>query len=212
MLVQVHNMAVGWKSLTQGCLTCNLPLPMPRLCPTILNHAVQLMIWTTSKCWAPPIHLTWEGEIPHINMSKLVVHWYDGLVEDAEALDGPQIENNEENCTTTVPIPEWFISNTWDNINDPSPTLGTWRLTSWHKGDQWAKGMLFKNKASVQYVLTLYSVEHNKQYKVINSDTNRRVVLCIHEACLWSIRARCSKKHGMWQISKCKGPHSCLSL
>ena len=36
--------------------------------------------------------------------------------------------------------------------------------------------MLFKNKASVQYVLTFYSVEHNKQYKVIKSDTNRLVV------------------------------------
>ena len=72
--------------------------------------------------------------------------------------------------------------------------------------------MLFKNKASIQYVLTLYSVEHNKQYKIIKSDINRLVVRCIHEACLWSIRASCSKKHGMWVISTCKGPHSCSSL
>ncbi|XP_030963706.1 uncharacterized protein LOC115984850 [Quercus lobata] len=72
--------------------------------------------------------------------------------------------------------------------------------------------MLFKNKASVQYVLTLYFVEHNKQYKVIKSDTNRLVVWCIHEACLWSIRANCSKKHGIWVISTCKGPYSCSSL
>ena len=87
----------------------------------------------------------------------------DGLVEDAEVLHGPQIENNEEDCTTVVPILEWFTSNTWGNTNDPSPTLGTWHLTSWHKDDQPAKGMLFKNKAYVQYVLTLYSVEYNKQ-------------------------------------------------
>ena len=72
--------------------------------------------------------------------------------------------------------------------------------------------MLFKNKASVQYVLTLYSVEHNKQYKVIKSDTNRLVVRCKNEACVWSIRANCSKKHGMWVINTCKGPHSCSSL
>ncbi|XP_030922939.1 uncharacterized protein LOC115949803 [Quercus lobata] len=136
----------------------------------------------------------------------------DGPVDDAEVLDVPLIENNEEDCLTTVPIPEWFTSNTWDNINDPSPALGTGHLTSWHKGDHPARGMLFKNKASVQYVLTLYSVEHNKQYKVIKSDTNRLVVRCKNEACLWSIRANCSKKHGMWVISTCKGPHSCSSL
>ena len=72
--------------------------------------------------------------------------------------------------------------------------------------------MLFQNKASIHYVLTLYSVEHNKQYKVINSDTNRLVVRCIHEACPWLIRATCSKKHRMWWISKCNGPHSYTSL
>ncbi|XP_050290201.1 uncharacterized protein LOC126728421 [Quercus robur] len=133
-------------------------------------------------------------------------------VDNAEVLDVPLIEINEEDCLTTVLIPEWFTSNTWDNINDPSPALGTGHLTSWHKGDHPATGMLFKNKASVQYVLTLYSVEHNKKYKVIKSDTNRLVVWCIHKACLWSIRANCSKKHGMWVISTCKGPHSCSSL
>nr|POE57307.1 hypothetical protein CFP56_35165 [Quercus suber] len=89
----------------------------------------------------------------------------DGLVDDAEVLDVPLIENNEKDCPTTVPIPEWFTSNTWDNIKDPSPTLGTGHLISRHKGDHPAIGMLFKSKASVQYVLTLYSVEHNKQYK-----------------------------------------------
>ena len=136
----------------------------------------------------------------------------DGPMDDTKVLDVPQIKKNKEDLPTTVPIPEWFTSNTWDNINDPSHALGTGHLTSWHKGDQPTKGMLFKNKSFVQYVLTLYSVEHNKKYKVIKSDTNRLVVQCIHEACLWSIRASCIKKHGMWQINKCKGPHSCSSL
>ena len=46
------------------------PLSMPRLCLTILNHVVQLMIWTTPKCWAPPRHMTWEGLVTQMNMSK----------------------------------------------------------------------------------------------------------------------------------------------
>ena len=133
-------------------------------------------------------------------------------MDEAEVLDGTHIENNEEDCPSTVSILEWFTSNTWDNINDPSPALGTRQLTSWHKDDQSMKGMLFQNKASIHYVLNLYFVEHNKQYKVIKSDTKRLVVQCIHEACSWSIRATCSKKHRMWVISKCNGPHSCTSL
>ena len=136
----------------------------------------------------------------------------DGLVDEVEVLDGTQIENNEEDFPSTVSIPEWFTSNTWDNINDPSPTLGTGQLTSWHKYDQPAKRILFQNKASIHYVLTLYSVEHNKQYKIIKSDTKRLVVRCIHKACSWSIWATCIKKHRMWVISKCNGPHSCTSL
>ena len=135
-----------------------------------------------------------------------------GPVDEAEVIDGTQIENNEEDCPSTISIPEWFTSNTWDNINDPSPALGTRQRTSCYKDDQPAKGMLFQNKASIHYVLTLYSVEHNKQYKVITSDTKRLVVRCIHEACPWSIRATCSKKHRMWVINKCNGPHSCTSL
>ena len=49
----------------------------------------------------------------------------DGSVDEVEVLDGTQIENNEEDCPTTVSIPKWFTSTTWDNINDPSPPLGT---------------------------------------------------------------------------------------
>nr|POE96204.1 hypothetical protein CFP56_59991 [Quercus suber] len=136
-----------------------------------------------------------------INASRDVYEEFidiEGPMDDAEVLDGPHIKNNEEDCPTTVPILEWFTSNTLDNINDPSPALGTRHLTSWHTGDQPTKGMLFKNKASVQYVLTLFSVEHNKQYKVIKSNASRLVVRYIYEACLWSIQANCSKKHGMW--------------
>ena len=59
----------------------------------------------------------------------------DRKVDKAEVLDGTQIENNEEDCPSTISIPEWFTSNTWDNINDPSPALGTGQLTSWQKDD-----------------------------------------------------------------------------
>ena len=59
----------------------------------------------------------------------------DGLVDNPEVLDDLQVEHNEEAFPNTVPILEWFTSNTWDNINDPSPSLGIGQLKSWHKGD-----------------------------------------------------------------------------
>ena len=64
-------------------------------------------------------------------------------MDKAEVLDGTQIENNKKDFPSTVSIPEWFTSNTWDNINDLSPVLGTGQLTSWHKHEQPGKEMLF---------------------------------------------------------------------
>ena len=48
----------------------------------------------------------------------------DGPMDNLEVLDKLQVEQNEEACPNTVLIPEWFTSNTWDNINDPLPSLG----------------------------------------------------------------------------------------
>ena len=59
----------------------------------------------------------------------------DGLVDNPKVLNELQFEHNEEACLNIVPIPKWFTLNTRDNINDPSPSLGTGQLTSWHKGD-----------------------------------------------------------------------------
>ena len=49
----------------------------------------------------------------------------DGLEENPEFLDELQVENNVDACPNPNPNPEWFTSNTWDNIHDPSPSLET---------------------------------------------------------------------------------------
>ena len=64
----------------------------------------------------------------------------DGQDHEVEVLDGTQIENNEKDCLSIVSIPEWFTSNTWDNINDPLPALGIGQLTSWLKMTSRRKG------------------------------------------------------------------------
>ena len=60
----------------------------------------------------------------------------------------PQSENNVDAYPNPNPNPEWFTSNTWDDIHDPSPSLET-GLMSWQPGDESSKGMIFKNKAAV---------------------------------------------------------------
>ena len=99
----------------------------------------------------------------------------DGPVENPELLDELQPQNNLN------PNPEWFTSNTWDDIDDPSPSLET-SLLSWRPGDEPSKGMLFKNKAAVQHTLTMFSVGLNKKFKYMKSYPERLVVTCVHDA------------------------------
>ena len=56
----------------------------------------------------------------------------------------------------------------------------------------------------------MFSVEHNKKYKYIKSDFERLVVMCVQNAYPWSVWAISSKKHNIWMITTCKGPHTCL--
>ena len=58
----------------------------------------------------------------------------DGPEDNLEFLDELQVENNVDTCPIPKPTPEWFTSNTWDNIHDPSPSMETC-LKSWQEGD-----------------------------------------------------------------------------
>nr|POF27369.1 hypothetical protein CFP56_14486 [Quercus suber] len=68
--------------------------------------------------------------------------------DNLKFLDELQVENNVDACPNPNPNPDWFTSNTWDNIHDPSPSLETC-LMSWRPGDEPSKGKLFLNKAVV---------------------------------------------------------------
>ncbi|KAK9986732.1 hypothetical protein SO802_031683 [Lithocarpus litseifolius] len=107
----------------------------------------------------------------------------DGLEDNLESLDELQVENNMDACPNPNLNPEWFTSNTWDNIHDASPSLET-GLMSWRLGDELSKGMLFKNKAAIQHALTMFSVGLNKKFKYMKSDLGRLVVTCVHDASL----------------------------
>ena len=54
----------------------------------------------------------------------------DGLEDNLKVLGELQVENNVDACPILNPTLEWFTSNTWDNIHDPSTSMETC-LTSW---------------------------------------------------------------------------------
>ena len=58
----------------------------------------------------------------------------DGPVDNPKFLDELQPENNVDALPNLNPNPEWFTSNTWDDIHDPSPSLEigmmSWRLAT----------------------------------------------------------------------------------
>ena len=58
----------------------------------------------------------------------------------------------------------------------------------------------------------MLSMKHNRKYKYIKLGFERLVVTCVHDACLWPVWAISSKKHNMWMITTCNGPHTCLLL
>ena len=57
----------------------------------------------------------------------------------------------------------------------------------------------------------MFSVGLNKKFKYMKLDVERLVVTCVH----MHVRGQfelCSKRHKMWMITTCKGPHTCSSL
>ena len=66
----------------------------------------------------------------------------DGAKDNPEFFDELEVEHNVDTCPTLSPTPEWFTTNTWDNIHDSSLSMETC-LMSRQEGDQLTKGMLF---------------------------------------------------------------------
>ena len=87
----------------------------------------------------------------------------DGAEDNPGFFDELEVEHNVDTCPILNSTLEWFITNTWNNIHNPSLSMETC-LTSWQEGDQSTKGMLLKNKALVLHALTMFFVEHNKKY------------------------------------------------
>ena len=103
-----------------------------------------------------------------------------------------------------------FIANTWDNISVPCDDVVT-PLYSWDKELEFCKGLIFSNKAEVQYAVKIYSIKRNQRYKVYESNLTQWAIYCTNECSrkLWACQR---KKHGFWKITKYYCPHTCTNL
>ena len=74
-----------------------------------------------------------------------------------------------QHVTNTVPIYEAhvpsFHANTWNNIIDPSNVEIAFS-SSWVRGMNFSKGLIFPNKEVVRQALIVYSMDNNKSYTI----------------------------------------------
>lgn len=84
--------------------------------------------------------------------------------------------------------------------------------------------MRFESKQQLSRAVRIWSINHNREFKVIESKSNTWVAKCksaferstttanapSDPACNWCIRAVKKKTHGLWQITKWVNDHNCL--
>uniref|UniRef100_A0A2N9IC04 Transposase MuDR plant domain-containing protein n=1 Tax=Fagus sylvatica TaxID=28930 RepID=A0A2N9IC04_FAGSY len=107
------------------------------------------------------------------------------IINDCDSHEDDDIHAQHSTpCIPTMEAPSpSFIANTWDNISVPCDDVVT-PLSSWDKELEFRKGLIFSDKAEVQYAVKIYSIKKKPE----------------------------RKKHGFWEITKYYGPHTCTNL
>ncbi|KAK9082633.1 hypothetical protein Scep_029104 [Stephania cephalantha] len=82
----------------------------------------------------------------------------------------------------------------------------------WNEASEFHVGMRFLSKVDIQHAVKLYSIKGHRQFVVTHSTPNVWVVSCKKhlDGCDWRLRCSKRKAHGMFEISKYAGPHTCI--
>ena len=95
-----------------------------------------------------------------------------------------------QHVTNTIPTYKAhglsFHANTWDNIVDPS-NVEILFPSSWVRGMNFSKGLIFPNKEAVRQALIVYSMDNNKSYVIERSNQQRLCVKCVYGSCPWIV-------------------------
>ncbi|XP_072995251.1 uncharacterized protein [Typha latifolia] len=76
--------------------------------------------------------------------------------------------------------------------------------------DELRQGLQFRSKEELQTYLKAHAISSNHPFKVKDSNSNVLYIKCQQEKiCPWKLRARVRMSHGLWEITKYSGPHTC---
>ena len=79
---------------------------------------------------------------------------------------------------------------------------------------EFSKGLMFESKDYVRRAVDLYHIMKHRTYNVVQSHSKLWSVRCASsdnaQNCKWRLRTVLLKKYGYFQITKYKGPHTCL--
>ena len=150
-----------------------------------------------------------ENTINYENVNNV----HDDVADDH---DDDAIEFHDDGVQPVVPTYEAhgpsFYANTWNNIVDPSNVEIPFS-SSWVRGMNFSKGLIFPNKEVVRQALIVYSMDNNKNYITEQSNQQRLCVKCVNESCAWKIRAFSQRKlSGLLAVTVYGGPHTCSSI
>ncbi|KAK9097973.1 hypothetical protein Syun_025018 [Stephania yunnanensis] len=81
----------------------------------------------------------------------------------------------------------------------------------WSEASEFEKGMRFMCKVDIQHAVKSYSIKGHRRFVVTHSTPNVWIVRCKKylDGCTWRLRCSKRKSHGMFEISKYAGPHTC---
>ncbi|XP_034679684.1 uncharacterized protein LOC117909731 [Vitis riparia] len=99
-----------------------------------------------------------------------------------------------------------------DVINSMTAKPLTSRTGLWNESNELFKGLRFESEEDLQYAIKRYAICRNQHLVVCESEPQLWVVRCKkwQEGCNWRLRACRRKSHGMFEITKYAGPHTCV--
>ncbi|KAL6342251.1 hypothetical protein AAG906_006874 [Vitis piasezkii] len=136
-------------------------------------------------------------DIPFTNENDDVEFYDEDEINEMHYDDEPPTNKvSSDDGEHIMPSP-MFKQLNWDAINSMTAEPLTPRTGLWNESNELFKGLRFESKEDLQYVVKRYAICRNQH-----------LVVCESEPQLWAVR--CKKCHGMFEITKYAGPHTCV--
>ncbi|RVW94914.1 hypothetical protein CK203_034566 [Vitis vinifera] len=151
-------------------------------------------------------------DIPFTNENDDVEFYDEDEINEMHYDDEPPTNKvSSDDGEHIMPSP-MFKQLNWDAINSMIAEPLTPRTGVWNESNELFKGLRFESKEDLQYAVKRYAICRNQHLVVCESEPQLWAVRCKkwQEGCNWRLRACRRKSHGMFEIIKYVGPHTCV--